>query len=325
MHYTSIQRLMICCSGVAAVLVASAGGAFAQVSEAQLFPQAFLVEHHVEQTDPDGGRFATEPVVDHYAGSKIISVRPDGSRLIVDLTQRQITDINPAASTYTVLSFDQMIELQRRLRAADRAQVGLPPETPETDVADQREGDKESRGGPRFSLAELPLRQDIDPASVRGKAATADLLDEPGVRHLRVTLEQAAKAGGETPAVDVWVDPGVRLSTAAVEAMDRFESEVLSPHPGKSVPFSSYVAAVRQQTGAFPVRTSRPMTAKGGKAGAGKVEDIATRLEPLAVLPEELSTVPDGYQRTVHPLEQMVAFAEEEAELNQRALRSVEQ
>jgi hypothetical protein len=30
-------------------------------TEAQLFPQPFLVEHHVEQTDPDGGRFATEP------------------------------------------------------------------------------------------------------------------------------------------------------------------------------------------------------------------------------------------------------------------------
>jgi hypothetical protein len=294
-------------------------------TEAQLFPQPFLVEHHVEQTDADGGRFATEPVVDHYAGSKIVSVRPDGSRLIVDLAQRQITDINPAAGTYTVLSFDQMIELQRRLRAADRAQVGLPPETPETEVVDQREGEEESRGEPRFSFAELPLRQGIDPASVRGKAATVDLLDRPGIRHLRITLDEAAKAGGESPAVDVWIDPGVRLSAAAVETLGRFESEVLSHHASKSVPFSSYVAAARRQTGAFPVRTSRPMAAKGGKAGAGKVEDIATRLEPLTVLPQELSTVPDGYQRTVHPLEQMVAFAEEEAELNQRALRAVEQ
>jgi hypothetical protein len=306
------------------LLIAAAIPAAAQ-TEAQLFPQPFLVEHHVEQTDPDGGRFATEGVVDHYAGSKIISVRPDGSRLIVDLAQRQITDIDPAAGTYTVLSFDQMIELQRRLRAADRAQVGLPPETPESEVSDQREGDTEGGGEPRFSFAELPLRQDIDPTSLRGKAATADLLDRPGVRHLRVTIEQANKAGEETPAVDVWVDSGVRLSTAAVEALGRFELEVLSPHPGKSMPFSSYVAAARKQTGAFPVRTSRPMTAKGGKAGAGKVEDIATRLEPLAVLPEELSTVPDGFQRTVHPLEQMVAFAEEEAELNLRALRAVEQ
>jgi hypothetical protein len=306
------------------LLIAAAIPAAAQ-TEAQLFPQPFLVEHHVEQTDPDGGRFATEPVVDHYAGSKIVSVRPDGSRLIVDLAQRQITDINPAAGTYTVLTFDQMIELQRRLRAADRAQVGLPPETPESQASDQREDASGGRGGPGFNFTELPLRQGIDPASVRSKAATADLLERPGVRHLQITIDEPTKAGGETPAVDVWVDAGVRLSTAAVEALGRFESEVLSPHPGKSVPFSAYVAAARKQTGAFPVRTSRPMAAKGGKAGAGKVEDIATRLEPLAVLPEELSTVPDGYQRTVHPLEQMVAFAEEEAELNQRALRAVEQ
>ena len=41
----------------------------------------------------------------------------------------------------------------------------------------------------------------------------------------------------------------------------------------------------------------------------------------LAEVPEELLDIPDGFQRTVHPLEQMVAFAEEEAELNQRALR----
>jgi hypothetical protein len=246
----------------------------------------------------------------------IVSVRPDESRVIVDFSQRQVTEIKPASSSYSVLSFDQMVELQRRLRAADRAQVGLPPQEPE--VQDEREPEP---GEPGFKLTDAPLRDGIDPASKA--AGGGDLLDRPGVRHLRITLDQPAKASsGESPVVDVWVDPNLRLGPAALTALDRFENEVLTPYATDDVPFSRYVAAARQQSGgAFPIRTSRPLAADGAKAGAGSVHDIATRLEPLAEVPEELLEIPDGFQRTVHPLEQMVAFAEEEAELNQRALR----
>ena len=53
------------------------------------------------------------------------------------------------------------------------------------------------------------------------------------------------------------------------------------------------------------------------------MEDIATRLEPIEQLSVDLVKVPEGYQRTPHPLEQMVAFAEDEAELNQKALQAV--
>jgi hypothetical protein len=49
--------------------------------------------------------------------------------------------------------------------------------------------------------------------------------------------------------------------------------------------------------------------------GAGRVEDVALRVEPLAVLPTDLVTVPEGFKRTAHPLEIMVAHAEREAEL----------
>jgi hypothetical protein len=298
---------------VGLLLAAAAAPGVAQ-TEAPLFPQAFLVEHHVEQTDADGGRFATEPVVDRYIGSSIISVRPDGNRLIVDLAHRRVTTVDMTAGTYSVLTFDQMVELQRRLRAADRAQVGLAPE--ERKSAESH--DEGERVGEGFRFAELPLRDGIEPGTA--KSATDDPLDQPGVRHIRVT--QAGKAAGEQPAVDVWVDHGVRLGSAAVAALGRFESEVLSPHDSGKVPFSAYVAAARKQTGAFPIRTARPLSADS----SGTVVDVATRLEPIRVLPEveELGEVPQGYQRTVHPLEQMVAFAEEEAELNQRALRAVE-
>jgi hypothetical protein len=171
-------------------------------------------------------------------------------------------------------------------------------------------------------MTDAPLRDGIDPESSGKSADGSDLLDRPSIRHLRITLDQPAKALDESPVVDVWVDPNVRLGTAALAALDRFENEVLSPHATADVPFAKYVAAARQQSGgAFPIRTSRPLSASSSRDGAGSVQDIATRLDALAEVPEELLAIPDGCQRTVHPLEQMVAFAEEEAELNQRALR----
>ncbi len=307
--------------------------AAAQEQAEGIFPQAFLVEHYIAQVDTDGGHYSTEPVVDHYVRDRIVSVRPDASRVIVDFSQRQITEIKPDSSSYSVLSFDQMVELQRRLRAADRAQVGLPPETSATEREDLP-GDNR----PGFKLDEAPLRDGVDPETAAKSAdGRRDLLDRPGVRHLRISLDQGAKAKQESPempVVDVWVDPGLRLGPAALTALDRFENEVLTPHATAQVPFARYVAAARQQSGgAFPIRTSRPLATGGtsGKAGNGAVHDIATRLERLAEVPQELleisriacdpACIPDGYQRTVHPLEQMVAFAEEEAELNQRALR----
>jgi hypothetical protein len=46
---------------------------------------------------------------------------------------------------------------------------------------------------------------------------------------------------------------------------------------------------------------------------------VATRLEPIERLPVDLLTVLEGYRRVTHPLETMVAFAEEEAARTRRA------
>jgi len=71
-------------------------------------------------------------------------------------------------------------------------------------------------------------------------------------------------------------------------------------------------AARAHAAGAFPVRTLR-RTAVAETAVT--IEDVATRLEPLASFPDELLRVPDGYRRVSHPLEVMVAYEEQEAAL----------
>ena len=89
-----------------------------------LFPQPFQVRHHLVQDDGDGSRFASDTVTDTYGGSWIISERPDGSRLVVDLTRREVTGIQPDKGTYWTVSFDRLGELPAGdggRRAAERA------------------------------------------------------------------------------------------------------------------------------------------------------------------------------------------------------------
>ncbi len=132
---------------------------------------------------------------------------------------------------------------------------------------------------------------------------------------MRVTLDKATSTG-KAASVDVWVDPGVRLSPSACDNLGRFEAEVLAGLSNPSlVPFSRYVAEVREQTGgALVVRTLRPISAETPTAGT--VEDVTTRIEAIPELSDDLLRIPDGYQKAVHALEYMVAFAEQEAELN---------
>ena len=110
----SLGVVLCAAGGLAQSAAPSAGGA-------ALFPAPFAVEHGVVQTDADGTRFASEPVTDYYGGSWIVSVRPDGSRLVVDLARRELTEIRPDRSTYSVLSFSRFAELKARLGRAERA------------------------------------------------------------------------------------------------------------------------------------------------------------------------------------------------------------
>ena len=65
--------------------------------------------------------------------------------------------------------------------------------------------------------------------------------------------------------------------------------------------------------GAVPILTVRSLSS--GADGAGSVEDSARRIEALDAFPVDLVSVPEGFRRTPHPLELMVAHAEREAEL----------
>ncbi len=256
-----------------------------------LFPTPFVVEHHIVQTSPDGDVHVTEPVTDYYDGSRIISVRPDGSRLVLDFARRELTEIRPDSGTWSVLSFDRLAELRGRLRYLEKMDFG-----PRSEKATALEADRREAEEPEFDFEEL---------SGRTKAAGA----EPGVRRLRVR-QQSESGGHEGPAVEVWLDPKVRLGPAALAALERFEDEVLGSRETEEVAFSRYVSAARKHAGgAFPVRTVHPLP------GEGAVEDRTLRLEGVAAVPQEILSVPESYRRVPHPLEHMVAYAEEEAAL----------
>ena len=338
---------------IIAIAVASAALAAAAAVEAQagpLFPQSFRVEHHLVQEDGDGTRFAGESVVDTYGGSWIVSERPDGGRLIVDLARREITEVQPAKGTYWTLSFDRLGELQVRLREAQ----GLAPRRAAAGGGDSDGSRATSRAAASAGAAVASTRSSEDTelavtevspsekgAESSARAVGAALADRPGVKHLRVAGRDDSAAG----AIDVWVDPSVRLTPAGQAAINALETQVLEAPAGASraaagnasanratrgeggraraaTPAASparYLAAARAQAGgALPVRTRRPLAAAAAGEGvsAAAIEDVATRVEPLERFPSELAEVPEGLRRVPHPLEATVRFLEEEAARN---------
>lgn len=260
-----------------ALTIALAGGAGAETGP--LFPEPFQVEHHLVQDDGDGNRFTGEPVVDTYGGSWIVSQRPDGSRLIVDLDRREITEVRPADGTYATVSFDRFAELQARLRAAH----GL--------------GKAEEPKKVAAAASAGPVVTEV-PGEMRGASALAS---KPGVRRLRV-------AQGDAASLEVWVDPSVRLTPAALAAVDALESAASGRR--EDAPGRLLSAARSHAGGAVPVRTVRPL------AASGQVEDVTTRLERLERFPGELVQIPEGLRRVPHPLEAAVRFLEEDRERN---------
>lgn len=280
-----------------------------------LFPTPFVVEHGVVQTDADGSTFATDPVTDYYGGSLIVSVRPDGSRMVVDFSRRELTEVRPDRGTYSVLGFGRFAELARRLHVSESAPGG----------AAQAQGSAPAGGGDEeqvvLEVREVPLREGLAAKNAPLDAAADQLLDRPGVRRLRVS---AAGAPSDRPGhtMDVWVDPMVRLGTEARDALADFEQRVVgAAAEAKQARVSTALAAARAEGGgALPIRTSRPLKVLDDGTALGSVDDVATRLEVLEAFPLDLAAVPEGLERTAHPLELMVAFAEEEAERNARAL-----
>ena len=285
-------------------LALAAAAAAAQPGSGPLFPEPFRVEHHLVQEDGDGSRFVGEPVVDTYGGSWVVSQRPDGSRLIVDLVRRELTEVRTEKGTYWTVSFDRFAELQKRLQAA---QVTRAAEKAVEKMA-VTSGSRQ-QGEP--AAAELVVTEVRGAEGERGArqakaGSTAGVADRPGVRHLRVAVKGEASEG----AFEVWVDPSVRLTPAALNAVGGFES-IFSEKSAAATPGRALAAARAHASGALPVRTVRPVA-----TGTGYVEDASTKVERLERFPSELVEIPEGLKRVPHPLEAAVRFLEEDAERN---------
>lgn len=295
---THVLRHLVAGVAFAAALVALP--AFAQQTAGVLFPAPFLVEHGVVQTDADGTVFATEPVMDYYGGSWIVSERADDSRLVIDFARREITEIRPESASYTVIGFDRMAGLLRELHAIEGG--GAP--AAKAAVADS---DDE---GPRLRVVEARVGEE---AHLKLASQANPLIERPGVRHLKV-LRDDPRTGQTATVLDAWFDPQIRFGRTALEALDGFEAEVLGATSAneKSSP-SAALALARGEAGSLPILTVRSASFDG--SGAGLVEDSARRVEVLDAFPVDLVSAPEGFRRTPHPLELMVAHAEREAEL----------
>lgn len=293
--------------GVVAAIIGGEAALAQEASPEPLFPKPFLVEHRLIEMDADGSTFESPSVVDTYAGAWIISVRADGSRTIVDFARREITTVEPEKGSYSVLGFDRMAELRRRLAVAENLE-----RTP-ADAGSSRDRAGVSSNF-RTTMRDVAVTEGLDSPVL----SRAPLLRRPGVRRLHVTAtpessHDSTKAEPvEAAEVDVWLDPSVTLGEGARAALRRFEIDVLAG--GKIQGFSQCVAAARDEArGAFPIRTERRSTTR---AGAARIVDETVRLESLVSVPAELLRVPDGMRRVPHPLEAVVAFAEEEVKLN---------
>jgi hypothetical protein len=290
---TLTALLCVCAAACAAALPLAA-----QSGPGPLFPEPFRVTHHLVQEDGEGSRFVGEPVVDTYGGSWIVSQRPDGSRLVIDLDRRELTGIEKDKGTYWTVSLDRFAELQRLLRAAQSVAgtAGKDADQDQDKSTDRRTAAKPS-DEPELVVTEV--QGDGERRAVRtGEAVVAD---RPGVKRLRVS-----RAGSSL--LDVWVDPSVRLNAAALGAMSSLETALTGPASDAVPPGRSLAAARAQAGGAFAVRTLRPL------AGVGQVEDVATQLERLERFPSDLVEIPEGLRRVPHPLEAAVRFLDDERE-----------
>ncbi len=268
-------------AAVAVVLAVSAAVAGAQ----ELFPEPFAITHQLVHTQDGATVLRSPPVTDSYGGSWVVSEREDGSRLVVDLARRELTEIRPEAGTYWRISFDRLAELVRRLDRAER--------------------------GPRdLSAAEASSPPDLRVVEAehdeRAARTVSPVVHRRGARKVRVLR-------AEREVLEAWVDPELRMTPEAVAALGELERTVLSPGGG---PAAQAVDAVRRSSGGFvPVATRRPLRVEGEAEPVGTIADVALEVTRLQRFPAEMVTVPDGLRSVPHPMELMVAHAEREAEL----------
>lgn len=278
------RKLAFTC--LAALLVATPRAARAAEASGALFPVSFTIEHALVRTEPDGTQFRTDAVTDTYGGSHLVSVRPGGSRLIVDFARSEVTEVSVEKSTYWTLSFSQMADLARRLAVAEERPL----------VAKGRQPAALAGAPPVVKVEEIDGARERQPLAESFPAARV------GTRHFRASVENG-------PAADVWVDGTVRLTPAALNALEAFERDVLGAASKERVPVSALASAVRRAAGgAVPVRVRRSLGADRGTS-----DDTAVSLAPLPAFPQKLLVVGDGFRRVASPLEVMVAFAEGEA------------
>jgi hypothetical protein len=270
----------------ASSIVAQAPGASAAVA----FPKAFVVEHQHVETEADGSTFTTDPVTDYYGGSWLVSVHANGSRVILNFARREITEVDAAKGTYWTLTFRQMGDLRRRLQKAEERPAATSPQPSRSAQAIQK---------PEIRIEEVP-----ETANSTGRTArSASAAGRPGLRHIKASAKGA-------PAVEVWVDPALPLGPAALTAIESFEHDAVGSTVSSDVRTASELESAARRAGAgVPVRTRR----SPAEGASGSFEDVALRAEPLAALPQNLLKIDEGFRRVSSPLENMVAFSEEEA------------
>lgn len=288
--------------GVFALWTATLAGAQGTAGK-PVFPNPFLVEHQVVQTEDGQEVLRTPSVTDYYGGSWIVSVRPDRSRMIVDFARQELIEVRSEQGTYSILSFDRFADLQRRLRRAEG------PSGPRTGEAGRAASSPAAESEPEIVVQEVAAGGG---AASRASGEGSGPVRRPGVRHARVSVRPAAGESAPVQSVDVWVDGEVKVGDEGMRALRQLEQDVVGAPAGDGQPSASrLVAAAREWGGGgVVVRTERTVT------GGARISDEASRLETLPAFPTDLLQVPDGFRRIPHPLEAMVAHAESEAELN---------
>lgn len=350
-HLTALLALALLQSFPAQPLSAQSQRASAQAGGA-LFPEPFRVDHFVVNEDASGEVFRSEGVSDYYGGHWIVSVRPDGSRVVIDLEQQELTEILPSQGQYRRIGLARYAELTRRLREIQGYSTGGVELEAEGAGGGPRSLRSRSRSGaaavsssaPELTFTERPTDASLlgGTSAARGRAVSTSsasiqrateaaiqrVSSAATVRRLTVsftnpsavrTASGSSLRSGEQTSVEAWMDSRVALGARALDALEALEHS-LQGRAGDALHGSSATlqssdllnAARRHASGAFLVRTRRPVDLQ---RPVGWIEDVATALERLDAFPSELLEVPAGLERAPHPLEVMVSVAEREAEL----------
>lgn len=303
----------------AGLLLPAAGAPAQETPAAQLFPQAMVVEHQLIERAADATVFHHEPVRDTYGGSWIVSERSDGSRLVIDLARREMTEIRPADGVYWTLGFARFGELRARAARLGGGPLPLAAAKSVGGSAEDGEADGEASGDGREAPAELEL---IELSGVAVKQADAEAGREgwpAGLAAPEIRRFEVRRKGSPLPGAEVWVDPRLRLGAAAGAAIEAFEEDALGSRgagEGRILDPAQVMAAVRRASaGALPVLTVLPVTRRSGEV-VGESEDRALSTRLIDAFPSDLARVPEGLKRTSHPLESIVLALEEQERID---------